>query len=466
MTTSSSIVTPLSALDSVYLATETSEAPMHIACLALLDAKPLLTPTGRLRKTAIRRRIAQQWAEVEATHVRLKPKENDNDPHAWEHVADVASCVEFVELPAHSDDRVALDWCAAALSPVLPRDRPLWRIYLLTGLSRDRVGLLFQMHHSLCDGQGAAALLSRIMDSPAEVEKPEEEHVISSDPTGPLPEQVGTPLIGLAAQAVHQLLDVAHKGVNAAKQVVDVVEGVTFLTASTRTRPKTSLNRTISPERHLDVVRVDFETVRAIAHELEVTVNDIMLGMVTGAIRTLLQDRGEDVSRLTLEALVPVSLRRTESDHLFGNQTAVLQVPLPVWEGNARERVLHIHSSTNDRKKHHAAAAVSVLESAASFVPFSLLQPISKLSVHHQSLVNIVITNLRGPTEPLCFLNAQVLSVVPFLPLAPSLPLSVAIGSYNSTLEIGVQSNPQSCPEAAVFASNLLEDLAGILQAR
>ena len=450
---------PLSALDSVYLTTETRDAPMHIACLVFLDAKPLLTRTGRLRTEAIHRHIERQWAKVESVHTRLKPQENERDPHSWEHVTDVRNCVDAIELPVQSDDRMVLDWCATALSPILPRDRPLWRIHLLAGLTRSRVGLLFQMHHSLCDGQGAAALLSSLMDGPNEQASGETEH------ESEMLEQVGTSLTSRATGVVHQLYDLANKGVSAAKLGVDLADGVAFLATSTRTRPQSSLNQTITPERRLDIASVEFDMVRETAHKLHVTLNDIILAMVTGALRTMLQERGEDVSELTLEALVPVSMRSPETTSESGNRTAVLQVPLPVWEENVHERLLRVHSSTNDRKKHHVATAVSILESAASFVHFALLQPISKLSVQHQNLVNIVITNLRGPTEPLSFMGARVRSVVPFLPLAPSLPISVAIGSYGSTLEIGVQSNPQGCPEAPIFASNLLVELAKIRKA-
>ena len=445
----------LSALDSVYLSTETLESPMHIACLVFLEAKPLLSPTGRLRTAAIRRHIEHQWATVEAVHVQLKPTANDTEPYAWGHSDDVRSCVEVTALPAQSDDRAVLDWCAAALTPVLPRDRPLWRVHLLSGLSQGRIGLLFQMHHALCDGQGAAALLSSLMDSlkepPSDKSKPE-------SGMGEGPETSADS----ATAAVHQLVNFARNGVHAAKQAVDLAEGVAFLTTNTRTRPPTSLNQTITPERRLDTATIAFDAVQKIAHKLEATLNDVILAMVTGALRSMLQDREEDVSELTLEALVPVSMRLPDGNQAPGNRTAVLQVPLPVWEPSALERVRHIHLATNERKKHHVALAVSALESVASFVPFALLHPVSKLSMRHQNLVNIVITNLRGPTEPLVFMGAQVLGVVPFLPLAPNLPLSVAVGSYGSTLEIGVQSDPQTCPEALMFTQNLIDEFSEI----
>ncbi len=462
-----SVFSSLSALDGVYLSSESPDAPLHIACLVFLDAKALITPTGRVRVAAIRRHIEQQWSSNETVHVRLKPKTKESEPHTWEHVRDVQHCVQVVKLPVQSDDRAVLNWCATALSPMLPRDQPLWRIYILSGISKGRIGLLFQMHHALSDGQGAAALLRSLLDGPADpvADKTvaETRGNLDADPTeaAEFPEELEATLTSRIEDGIHQLFDLARKGVDVAKQGINLAEGVAFLATSTGTRPQTSLNQSVTSQRQLDSATVPLDTVRELAHKLGVTLNDIVLAMVTGALREMLKGRGEDVSELSLEALVPVSMRFGKSND-SGNQTAVLQVPLPVWEDRALERVRQIHRSTQDRKHRHAAEAVSVLESVASFVPFSLLDPIAKLSVRHQNLVNIVITNLRGPVEPLSFMGARVLRVVPFLPLAPNLPLSVAIGSYGPMLEIGVQSNSDACPDAPVFIQHLVEELATI----
>ena len=449
----------LNALDSVYLDSETTETPMHVGCLVFLDARPLLTPTGRVRRTAITRHIVDRWSSVEALHRRLAPKSNDAAPHFWERTDNIGDCIQMIELLEGSDDRAVLDACAEILQPVMPRDFPLWRLYVLSHISGNRVGFLFQMHHALCDGQGAATALISLMDEgpnnrPAVLLGPQFSGTSDSGLGG-----VARDTITQAADALMHGVDLAKHSIELASQGLDLVNGLTFLATNTRLRPQSSLNRPVSSARHLNMTQLDFPVVHDLAKTLGVTINDVVLALVAGAIGKLLHDRGDNVSGLLLEALIPVSTRRPDQLLEPGNQTAVLQVPLPVGDQSPIERVHSIHRSTMARKKHHAAAAVSMVESLASHVPFSLLQPISKLSIRHQNLVNLVVTNLRGPSEELSFLKARVLRVVPFLPLATSLPISVAIASYATKLEIGVQSDPTVCPDAPNFVGHLSEQL-------
>jgi diacylglycerol O-acyltransferase / wax synthase len=440
-------LTKLSALDAVYLDAETPETPMHMACLVFVDAKPLRSRSGRLRTNAIVRRVESRWAHVSCVHSRLTPATSVFEPHRWENVEDISRSIETIHLPAHSNDREVLDRCAELLKPLLPHRRPLWRLYILDGVSDDRVAFLFQVHHALCDGQGAAILLSALMDATNA-----EHQQISPDRLESKPEPANR-FTNKAQNLLTHVLDVA-------KQGGELVEGVAALATEARLRPETSLNTVVSLDRRLDLGEIDFDLVRDVSHTLKVTVNDVILSLVAGAIGAMLRDRGDDVSKLVIEALVPISTRTTDEVSAPGNHTAVLQVPLPVGVVDPVLRVRSIHRATATRKRHHVASAIALAETLASFVPNSLLHPLSKFFVQHQNLVNIAVTNLRGPTESLYFMGARVRQITPFLPLAQTLPVSFAVASYGNKMTLGVVSDPDSCPDAPTLPRHFVEALA------
>lgn len=86
-------------------------------------------------RTAFRSRSLRGIGTPAARPVRLKPKTKEKEPHTWGHVGEVQHCVQAVKLPARSDDRAVLNWCSTALTPMLPRDQPLWWVYILSGIS-------------------------------------------------------------------------------------------------------------------------------------------------------------------------------------------------------------------------------------------------------------------------------------------------------------------------------------------
>ena len=143
----------ISALDEANLRVERRGVPMHVAALALLEAGPLLDAGGRVRLAEVREHVERRTRDVRPLR-RLLVRPGGGRP-MWldDPVFDVSRHVRSRPVPPPGDEESLLRVCAGIAAVPLPRDRPLWELWLLPGLAGGRVGLLIRWHHVLADGR-------------------------------------------------------------------------------------------------------------------------------------------------------------------------------------------------------------------------------------------------------------------------------------------------------------------------
>ena len=193
--------------------------------------------------------------------------------------------------------------------------------------------------------------------------------------------------------------------------------------------------------------------VKAVAHAYGATVNDLLLAAVTGGLRALLVARGLPTDGLILYASVPVALRARADTAALGNQVGLMIVPLPVGEPDPVQRLVQVARATTERKRRP--------ERLASLRPvgsLTILRALNRYS-RHQRIVDVFVTNVPGPQRPLYLLGARLLEAFPVVQVAGNVPLSVAVLSYAGQLNIGIQSDPDGCPDLDVFADGLRQSL-------
>jgi WS/DGAT/MGAT family acyltransferase len=210
------------------------------------------------------------------------------------------------------------------------------------------------------------------------------------------------------------------------------------------------------------VVRSRLEPVRSVAHEHGVKVNDVALAVVTAGLRRLLVLRGERVDR-PLRALVPVSLRGADEHGTLGNRVGSLIVPLPIGEPDPVARLRLIGAATAELKQRGDAQVSDGVLAATNLLPTSAVHAVSWI-IEHQPLVNLVVTNVPGPSVPLYALGAEMIEAFPILPLAGNLTVGVAILSYNGELNFGIRADAVTCPDVDVLAeaiADAIDELTG-----
>lgn len=346
--------------------------------------------------------------------------------------------VAVVACPPPGDEPALLNLAARLLAQPLAPDRPLWSATFVTGLAEGRSALVVAFHHVLADGIGGLAVLAALVDG-----HPPAPASVPSPPPRPLQ---------LAADATRSRLRALTRlpaGLGRVRAGMAELGGDRSVRA-----PHTSLNRPTGPHRRLAVARVQLDAVRAVARQHGGTVNDLVLTAVTGALRGLLQRRGESVDQLV--ASVMVSGRDAARPTELGNVVGVIPVALPT-TGAAPARLGAIAATMRTRKQVAARGA-----SAALVVPvFRALAAAGVLGwlLNRQRMINTVVTNLRGPDRRLSLFGVPVADVVALPTTAGNVTVGFAVLSYAGVLSVTITADPATCPDLDDLAERLQQQL-------
>jgi WS/DGAT/MGAT family acyltransferase len=354
-------------------------------------------------------------------------------------------------------------------SQQLDRAKPLWELWLVQGLEGNRFAIISKTHHSMIDGIAGVDIASVLFDVtpvPAVIEPPEQ-------PWTPRPEPSQSELIAegvkglvstpfkLASRAVTAL---QHPGpaVRQARESVEALGEVAW--AGLNPAPETPLNVPIGPHRRLLWVDARLADFKEIKDALGGTVNDVVLAVVTGALRRFLQSRGVRTEGLALRALVPVSIRAEDERGQAGNRIAAMRGPLPVYCDDPVECLGIVRREMRDLKESKQALGAEVIAGLQDFAPPTLLAQASRLNFSTR-LFNLIVTNVPGPQFPLYLQGRELLKIVPVAFLPEDHALAIAIMSYNGQLEFGLLGDYDAMPDMDLVAASIEESIDKLLAA-
>jgi diacylglycerol O-acyltransferase / wax synthase len=423
-----------------------------IGALAILDGSRLLDPDGRVRIDEVRRRLEPRLHLVPRFRQLLyRPRRGLGWPLWVDAPAfELAEHLQVQPLAAPGDEAQLLAACAQLYQRRWDPSRPLWRAWLLPGLPDQQVGLLLRAHHTLADGVAGMAAFGALLDLDADAPTP------VAPPWTPTPipsagELFRDNLHRRRQELGHGLSGLAHPSGPRRASSGAVRE---FFAERA---PRTSLNRPIGPDRRLVVVRGRLEVAKQVAHAHQAKVNDVVLAAVAGGLRQLLAGRGEDVDRLVLRVMVPISLHHEQPGQASGNQDALIMVPLPLGEPDPVRRLELIAAETAARKR---TAHPQVTSGLFRFVA---VQRATYRFTAHQRFVNLSVTNVPGPPVPLYVAGARLLELFPVVPILGNQTLTVGALSYAGQLNLTAMADQDTCPDVEVFAQGVrsaLDDLA------
>jgi WS/DGAT/MGAT family acyltransferase len=203
----------------------------------------------------------------------------------------------------------------------------------------------------------------------------------------------------------------------------------------------------IGPYRRFVGVAATLEDFKTIKNAFGGTVNDVVLAVVAGALRSFLISRGVRTEGLELRALVPVSLRGAgDRGEVIGNRLAAMRGSLPVYIADPLERLDAVRISMEGIKESRQALGAEVLAGVQNFAPPTILAQASRINFSTR-LFNLLVTNMPGPQIPLYVLGREIREVYPVGFLAHDHALAVAIMSYNGQMNFGLLADSHALPE-------------------
>ena len=294
---------------------------------------------------------------------------------------------------------------ARIMSQQLDRSKPLWEMWIIEGLDDGGFALISKTHHALIDGISGVDLATVMFDLtpvPPEVPHSDEPWQPQHEPTGA--ELVAGGAIGLAraaAGAAASALGIVRNPQATLRALGEAAEGLGEVAwAGLNPAPATPLNVEIGPHRRYRVVRNRLEDFKEVKNAFGGTVNDVVLTVVSGALRDWLHSRGVRTEGLELRALVPVSTRAKDEQGDLGNRITVMRGPLPVYIGDPIARLRAVKASMDGLKESKQAVGAEVLTGVQSFAPPTILAQASRLNFSTR-LFNLIVTNVPGPQLPL-----------------------------------------------------------------
>ncbi|HET6665778.1 MAG TPA: wax ester/triacylglycerol synthase domain-containing protein [Intrasporangium sp.] len=457
--------------DLTTLATDHGPVPMNIAAALLIDGG------SDLGLPMVRRLLEQRLPRVPRLRQRILDTPLGHGRPVWVDDADFDLDRHLSEVrldrTAGSADHQAAEAAEAAdreqllrvVSDVacqrLPTARPLWAARWVTGLSDGSAVLVLVVHHALADGLGGLAVLGALGDGPGN----EADHTRGpAQPGGPVDAVGAWPPAPPFPQPppprralLHDAWAERGRGLRSAgATLATMLQGLRELGLTTgppRRAPVTSLNRPTGSRRELTTVTVPLEPVRDLAHASQSTVNDVLVTAIVGALSALLRRGDEDPDVLVVS--VPISGRRTTTADRLGNVTGVVPLTLPTTP-DPRERLARTAAISRARRSGHRASSAGPMGLAfRALGRLGLFQPF----IDHQRLVNMFITNVRGPDQFLTLGGRRIVEIIPVAITPGNTAVTFDILSYAGRVCVTVVSDPDLVPDPSVLAGLLGEEL-------
>jgi diacylglycerol O-acyltransferase / wax synthase len=423
------VVTRLSGLDTAFLSLDSASTPMNIGALALFAPTHSVHPTrlaDLLRERA--ERIPRLRQRVRTSVLRPGVARWVDDPGF-----DVTEHVHIHHLPRPHDGSQLTDHVADIMSERLHPGRPLWELHVITGLPGGWFALLPKLHHALADGAGALALGLGLLDGLAAVPRPRTA-------------TTSRPGLGETLRALGSSMDIAGAVLR-------------------NTRPALPASPLLAPNggaRTLATARLDMHDIKRIRRRHGGTTNDVLLAVLSGALRKWLLARGDRPDALSPRALVPVSQRcRTKSS--AGNQLSGYLCDLPVSEPDPVRRLMAVRAMMDGNKEAGPGRGPGAVPMLADRLPSALHRVFMPMVGRCAPLLcDTVVTTVPLPSVPLRFDGAELREIYPVVPLAPGHALGVAFSPYRDTVHVGLTANADALPDIDLLANALSGTLCSL----
>ena len=437
----------LGPIDQAFLWLERRQQPMHVGGLMLF----------KIPENADENFVREVAEQFKATTPPVRPFNQRLDGMFWneDDEFDLEHHFRHIALPEPGRIRELLTYVSQEHSALLDRAKPLWECHLIEGIEGNRFALYFKMHHAVIDGIAGMRIAQKSL---------------SSDPTT----KAVTPLWAIKrdkrskeeakalanfAETINRLRHQATSVPKVAKELYQAIKASYDKDpdyVSVFQAPRSILNQRVSGSRRFAAQSYSLPRIKAIGKKLGVTINDVVMAMCAGALRTYLLDLNALPAK-PLIAMVPMSLRRDDSDS--GNQITMILANLGTHLADPLARVDIIHRSVQNAKDRFCRMTQSEIMAYSALV-YSIagLNLLTGIAPKLQAF-NVVISNVPGPKEPMYWNGALLDGFYPVSIVLDGMALNITLTSYVDRLEFGLIACRKALPSMQRLLAYLEDSL-------
>jgi diacylglycerol O-acyltransferase / wax synthase len=476
-------VQQLSGLDGAFLAMETRSVFGHVGSVCIVDDSAGGVGS-RMTLDHLTRAIESRLSLVPLFRRRLVTVPFGLDHPYWieDPDFDIAFHVRELGLAAPGSDVQMGEQVARLHARPLDRGRPLWELYLISGLSGGRSAIYSKIHHAAIDGVSGGDVLTALLDaSPQGRELPPVEVFEGERPPEPT-WLLARSAVALARQPIHAVrvaTDLARSIPVIANAIGPPIaqrltgrDSTDLLSQTGLLAPVTPFNAPLSPRRRwacADLSLTEVKELRKSPGAEGLTVNDVVMAVCAGALRRwlILHDV---LPAAPLVAAVPVSVRTRDQQGTYGNKMSMMLAALPTDLPDPGERLDAMCEAMRAAKDQHGAIPASLFADFGQFALPAMANQAWRLSARLRLLervspFNLIVSNIPGPRVPLYLAGAQLLAFYPVSALVDGQGLNITVMSYRENLHFGLIACSNLVPDLDVMASYLRDELDALTSA-
>jgi WS/DGAT/MGAT family acyltransferase len=488
----------LTGLDATFLYVETDKQFGHVSGLSILRRPD---QAGYAPYESWRSSIAERLHLLEPLRRRVVEVPFGIDHPFWieDPDFDLDYHVRHTAIPPPGGPEQLSSLVARIIGRPLDRRHPLWETYVIEGLSDDHFAILTKVHHATVDGASGAELLTMMLDdSPEGSDIPPPDHEWTPEAAPSQSDVLARAAVSLARKPGRFFL----LGARAAREIGEATRNPVLAAAARQARaslrgpvgallnrgrardetlanppamtnlsaPRTPFNSTITAHRRFAFRSQSLDDVKAVKNAIGATVNDVVMAMCAGGLRTYLENH-DALPDEALVAMVPVSIRTGLEEHKWTNRVSALLAALPTNEPDPLERIRLVHEAMSDAKDIFNAIPAETLTDFTQFSPPAVFAQATRLATRLRlgerlnPAANVTVSNVPGPRNSLYMAGAELLHYYPVSTILDGQGLNITVQSYRDSLDWGLVSCRELIPDLWDLLGDIVDELPVLAKA-
>jgi len=466
------VATPIDPTSVAFLLAENRSMPMHVGGLQLFE-KPEGAGRGYTREMFESMRDVEEIRPLYLKHPHRSIRTGGQLVWKDDDQFDIEHHLRHSALPKPGRVRELLELCGRLHSTRLAWERPLWETHVIEGLRDGRVAQYSKLHHALVDGVSAMRLLQSVLTTDPDKrgmpapwgadagssrsKKAKQDFTLSEVPMTALRGALG--VTAEAAGMPGALVKTLAKGLRNETSALSLYA------------PRTLFNQKITGSRRFAAQDWPVERLRAIGKATGTTLNDVVLAMCSGAVRSYLL-KLDALPEAPLVAMVPVGLNAKQSNIASaegGNAVGAVMCQLATEKNDPADRLRSIHASMKDGKQAlEGMTPVQILAMSAIGQAPAILTPMLRMQGIVRPPYNLIISNVPGPRTTHYWNGARMVGTYPLSIPINGMALNITCTSYDGNMAFGLTGCRRTVPHLQrllTFLDNevtALEKAAGV----